>query len=84
MVLRSSLAICPFSLLVGLAQNVWELFTLRILMGAFSGFSALATALVASKMQRRSLGARLLGTGQLAGSLIDSLLGGAAADIAGS
>lgn len=86
MVLRSSLAICLFSALMGLSQHVWQLFALRVLMGGFSGFSASAIALVASQVPERRLGSSLgwLSTGQLAGSLIGPLLGGAAADATGS
>lgn len=86
MVLRSSLAICVFTALMSLSQTVWQLFALRTLMGAFSGFSASAIALVASQVPGHRLGASLgwLATGQLTGSLIGPLVGGLAADATGS
>ncbi len=86
MVLRSSAAICLFMALMGLATTVWQLMALRALMGAFSGFSAAAIALVASQVPERRLGSSLgwLSTGQLTGSLIGPLIGGAMADLSGS
>jgi len=86
MVLRSSCAICIFTALMGLSQNVWELFGLRAAMGAFSGFSSTAIALVASRVPERRLGLALgwLATAQLTGGLIGPVVGGALADWTGS
>jgi len=86
MVIRSSVAICVFTALMGLSQNVWQLFALRALMGAFSGFSATAIALVASQVPGRRLGMALgwLATGQLTGALMGPVVGGALADWTGS
>jgi DHA1 family multidrug resistance protein-like MFS transporter len=86
MVLRSSLAICVFTALMGLSQNVWELFALRAAMGAFSGFSSTAIALVASRAPEDRLGFALgwLSTAQLTGGLIGPVVGGALADYTGS
>jgi DHA1 family multidrug resistance protein-like MFS transporter len=86
MVLRSSTAICIFTALMSLSQTVWQLFAIRALMGAFSGFSASAIALVASQVPERRLGASLgwLSTGQLTGSLLGPLIGGGVADLMGS
>jgi DHA1 family multidrug resistance protein-like MFS transporter len=86
MVLRSSAAICVFTALMGLSQNVWELFILRASMGAFSGFSSTAIALVASRVPERRLGLALgwLSTAQLMGGLIGPVVGGALADWTGS
>ena len=86
MVLRSSAAICVFTALMGLSQTVWQLMALRGLMGAFSGFSAAAIALVASQVPARRLGASLgwLSTGQLTGSLMGPLIGGLLADATGN
>lgn len=86
MVLRSSCAICIFTALMGLSQNVWELFFLRAAMGAFSGFSSTAIALVASRVPERRLGLALgwLATAQLTGGLVGPVVGGALADWTGS
>lgn len=85
MVLRSSLAICFFTLLMGFSQHLWQLVTLRVMMGAFSGFSASAIALVATQMPERRLGYALgwLATGQLVGNLTGPIAGGVIADITG-
>jgi DHA1 family multidrug resistance protein-like MFS transporter len=86
MVLRSSAAICVFTALMSLSTNVWQLMALRGLMGAFSGFSAAAIALVATQVPDRRLGSSLgwLSTGQLSGSLLGPLIGGSMADASGS
>lgn len=78
MVLRSSAAITVFTALMGLSQAVWQLFALRALMGAFSGFSASAIALVGTVVPDESLGYALgwMSTGQLLGGLLGPLLGG--------
>lgn len=86
MLLRSMVAISVFTCLMGLAQSVWQFFALRLLMGAFSGFSATAITLLASQTPDRRLGYALgwLSTGQLIGSLMGPLLGGLVADQTGS
>ncbi len=86
MLLRSMVAISVFTCLMGFSQTVWQFFGLRALMGAFSGFSATAITLVASQTPDRRLGYALgwLSTGQLIGSLMGPLLGGAVADLSGS
>jgi MFS transporter, DHA1 family, multidrug resistance protein len=86
MLLRSSLAVGLFAGLMGAAGNVWQLFAFRALMGVFAGFSSTAIALVASQAPEDRLGFALgwLSTGQLVGSLVGPLLGGALADITGS
>lgn len=84
--LRSSAAIAVFTALMGLATDVWTFFGARAVMGAFAGFSSSAIALVASQVPERRLGYALgwLSTGQLIGSLIGPVIGGALADITGS
>lgn len=83
MVLRSSLAICVFTALMGLSTSPWQLLGLRALMGAFSGFSATAIALVATQVPEERLGYALgwLSTGQLVGGLLGPIAGGALADL---
>jgi DHA1 family multidrug resistance protein-like MFS transporter len=84
--LRSSFAIAIFTGLMGLATNVWWFFGARAVMGAFAGFSSAAIALVASQVPERRLGYALgwLASGQLVGSLIGPVIGGALADLTGS
>ena len=83
---RSSCAIALFTGLMGLATNVWWFFGARAFMGVFAGFSTSAIALVASQVPERRIGYALgwLSTGQMVGSLIGPVLGGALADITGS
>jgi DHA1 family multidrug resistance protein-like MFS transporter len=86
MLLRSSLAIGFFTILMGLSANVWQFFAARTLMGVFAGFSSAAIALVASQVPESRLGYSLgwLSTGQLVGSLVGPIVGGALADLTGS
>jgi DHA1 family multidrug resistance protein-like MFS transporter len=86
MLLRSSLAIGFFTILMGLSVNVWQFFAARTLMGVFAGFSSAAIALVASQVPESRLGYSLgwLSTGQLVGSLVGPIVGGALADLTGS
>jgi DHA1 family multidrug resistance protein-like MFS transporter len=86
MVIRSALANCALQIGMGLAQNVWQLVALRAAIGAFSGFSAAAIAMVATQTPRDRLGFALgwLSTGQLVGALVGPVLGGGLADISGS
>jgi DHA1 family multidrug resistance protein-like MFS transporter len=86
MLIRSTLAIGGFTALMGSAANIWQFFAFRALMGAFAGFSSAAIALVASQAPEGRLGYALgwLNTGQLVGSLVGPLIGGALADMTGS
>ncbi|HZT89249.1 MAG TPA: MFS transporter, partial [Stellaceae bacterium] len=86
MLLRSSLAIGFFTALMGAAGDVWQFFAFRALMGVFAGFSSAAIALVASQVPEGRLGYSLgwLSTGQLVGSLVGPIIGGALADLTGS
>src|ERR1700686_4331327 len=86
MLLRSSLAIGLFTALMGASGNVWQFFGCRALMGVFAGFSSAAIALVASQVPEDRLGYSLgwLSTGQLVGSLVGPIIGGALADLTGS
>lgn len=86
MVLRSSIAICIFTALMGFSQHLWQLLGLRALMGSFSGFSASAIALVATQVPERKLGFALgwLATGQLIGTLTGPVIGGVVSDITGN
>jgi len=83
---RSSFFIALFTGLMGLAGNVWWFFGARAAMGLFAGFSTSAIALVASQVPERRIGYALgwLSTGQMVGSLVGPVLGGALADLTGS
>jgi DHA1 family multidrug resistance protein-like MFS transporter len=83
MVLRSSSAVALFTGLMGLAGNVWELFALRLLMGAFSGFSAASIALVGAEVPDDQLGYSLgwLQSGALVGSVVGPMVGGFLASV---
>jgi MFS transporter, DHA1 family, multidrug resistance protein len=82
MVVRSCIAIAVFTALMGLVQNVWQLFAARACMGIFSGFSAAAIAMVGTQVPEESLGFSLgwMATGQLVGALCGPLFGGFLAD----
>ena len=82
MVVRSCVAIAIFTALMGVVQNVWQLFAARACMGIFSGFSAAAIALVGTQVPEESLGFSLgwMTTGQLVGGLCGPLFGGFLAD----
>jgi DHA1 family multidrug resistance protein-like MFS transporter len=86
MVLRSTLGIGIFTLLMGVAQSPWHMLALRAGMGALAGFNSAATVMVASAVPERRLGYALgwLSTGQLVGSLIGPVIGGGLADLSGS
>ena len=86
MLLRSSIAIGCFTILMGLSANVWQFCAARTLMGVFAGFSSAAIALVASQVPESRLGYSLgwLSTGQLVGSLVGPIVGGGLADLTGS
>jgi DHA1 family multidrug resistance protein-like MFS transporter len=82
MVIRSCLAIAAFTALMGLVQNVWQLFAARACMGIFSGFSAAAIGMVGTAVPEETLGFSLgwMATGQLIGGLCGPLFGGFLAD----
>jgi DHA1 family multidrug resistance protein-like MFS transporter len=86
MVLRSTLGIAIFTLLMGLAQSPWHMVAIRAGMGALAGFNSAATLLVSTQVPENRLGSSLgwLGTGQLVGSLIGPIIGGGVADLTGS
>ncbi len=64
--------------LMGFAQNVYQLFALRMLQGALGGFVAAAIALVGTSVPRARMGSALgfLQTAVVAGNLVGPLIGG--------
>jgi DHA1 family multidrug resistance protein-like MFS transporter len=85
MLIRSSVGMAVVMAAMGLAQNVWQLFLLRALMGSVSGFIAAAIALQASVTPREHAGRALgtLQTGAVAGNLVGPLIGGVLAEVVG-
>lgn len=85
MLVRSSIGMAITVALMGLAQNVWQLFLLRALMGSVSGFIAAAIALQAAQTPREQSGRALgtLQTGAVAGNLVGPLIGGVLAEAIG-
>lgn len=86
MVLRSCFGIAVFTALMGASGSVWQLLALRAGMGVVAGYNASAIALVASQTPEHRLGTALgwLSSGNLLGTLIGPVIGGAIADITGS
>ncbi len=86
MVLRSAVAIGVCTVLMGFSQTVWHLLGARVLMGAFAGFSAASVILISTQVPRARLGYALglMSSGQLVGSLLGPVFGGALADVTGS
>lgn len=68
--------------LMGFAENVWQLFLLRLIMGVFTGFIPMSQALIATQTAKNVAGKVLgtLQTGSITGQLLGPLLGGALAD----
>ena len=78
MVLRATLWISLCTLLMGMAQNVWQLAALRIAQGLLSGFQGALFPLVMSMVpqKRSSWAMSVLVTGIVSGTLIGPLIGG--------
>lgn len=71
--------------LMGLSQNIWQFFGLRLLQGAFTGVVAASTALATSFVPRERTGYALgiIQMSAFAGNAVGPLLGGFVADHAG-
>ena len=85
MVVRASFGLALTTLLMGFASTIPQLFVLRVLQGAVSGFIAASLALMASSAPRERMG-YALGTLQTAiptGTILGPLMGGALADLIG-
>lgn len=85
MVVRSCLAVGICTLLTSMVVNIYQILSLRILMGIFSGFSATAITLVVSNTPKDQLGYALgwLQVGQVMGLVLGPTLGGFVADWTG-
>ena len=85
MLLRSALGMSIIMVLMGLAQNIWQLLILRALLGLLGGFVPNANALIATQIPRQKSGWALgtLSTGAVSGALLGPLAGGFMADVYG-
>lgn len=85
MVVRCTLAVGVFNLLMVFAGNVYQLLALRFLMGAMAGFNAAAVALVATTTPDKHLGyaVGMIQTGQMAGTVFGPAIGGVLAELGG-
>ncbi len=82
MLLRSALGMAIVMVLIGMAQNVWQLLFLRALLGLLGGFVPNANALIATQVPRSRSGWALgtLSTGAVSGALLGPVIGGLLAD----
>ncbi len=85
MLLRSALGMAIVMVLIGFAQNIWQLLILRALLGVLGGFVPNANALIATQVPVKKSGWALgtLSTGAVSGALIGPLIGGILADLYG-
>jgi len=79
MLVRASLGMAVAMSLTGMAQNVWQLVMLRVLIGFAGGYSSGSTILVAMQTPKHRSGWALgtLSAGIMAGNLVGPLIGGA-------
>ena len=79
MLIRASLGMAVAIGLVGLAQDVWQLFALRLLTGILGGYASGANVLVATQTPKARTGWALgtLASAIMAGNLVGPLVGGA-------
>jgi MFS transporter, DHA1 family, multidrug resistance protein len=85
MVLRVAFSGAVVIGLMGLSQNIWQFFGLRVIQGALTGVVAASTALASSFAPRERLGYSLglIQMALFAGNAVGPLLGGAVADHVG-
>lgn len=85
MILRSGFSIATIYLLMSFVTNPYQLFGLRVLNGALSGFIPSSIALVATNTPEHRVGRALahLQTGTASGTILGPMLGGTLADLFG-
>jgi len=85
MMLRSTLVMGVIVALMGFAQSPQQLLLLRLLQGVAAGFPAAATAYLSGIAPRDQAGRALgmLGTGNMAGSILGPIVGGLLAQVIG-
>lgn len=79
MLIRASLGMAVAMPLIGMAQDVWQLVALRLLVGLLGGYASGSMVLVATQTPKGRAGWALgmLSSGVMAGSLVGPLIGGA-------
>lgn len=85
MLLRSCFGMAIIIILMGFAQNAWQLLALRLINGVVSGFNPAAVSLISSSApkERMSFAMGTLQSGVIAGTITGPLLSGLLADIVG-
>lgn len=85
MVVRALFGLAVSQILIGLSQNVMQVFLFRILQGAISGFIASALALVSTSAPRKRVGYALgvLQSASSGGVILGPFFGGLLADLIG-
>lgn len=81
MILRASLGMAVVLAAMGLVNNVWQLFFLRMLQGLFAGFVSNSNALIATEVPKEKAGQALgtMSSAFTAGNLLGPFAGGALA-----
>lgn len=82
MLLRSGFGMAIIMVLMGFAQNPWQLLLLRTLNGVISGFNPAAVSLVSASAPRERIGFAMgvLQSGTVGGTILGPLFGGLMAD----
>ena len=85
MVVRALIGLAISQLLIGLSQNVYQLFAFRIVQGGISGYIASSIALVSTTTPKERIGYALgfMQSASAAGSVLGPFLGGILADMMG-
>jgi len=85
MVVRAIIGLGVTVLLMGMAQNVWQLFGLRVFQGIASGFIAASLSFVSANTPKERSGFAMgfLQSAQSAGNILGPLFGGVLADLIG-
>ena len=85
MVVRALIGLAVSQLLIGLSQDVYQLFAFRIVQGGISGYIAASIALVSTTTPKERIGYALgmMHSASAAGSVLGPFLGGLLADMIG-
>lgn len=85
MVVRAILGLAFAMFMMGFAQNVWQLFLLRVFQGLVSGFIAASLAFISAETPNDKSGFAIsfLQSAQSAGTIAGPLLGGLLSDLVG-